>query len=163
MVDCLVCDRIHQIKQGTNPYFIAELETGFAVAGDYQFFKGYTLFLCKLHTPELHQLERSFKLKFLDEMSMVAEAVFKSFNPEILNYEALGNAEPHLHWHIFPRHHDDPNPRGPTWQIDRSVRYSESSKASENELSKHKKAIINALESFPDIQIISRASLNENI
>lgn len=65
MADCLVCDRIDQIRNGENPHFIAELETGYVVAGDHQFFKGYTLFLCKQHVPELHQLDKAFKLKFL--------------------------------------------------------------------------------------------------
>lgn len=157
MADCLICKRIQQIQEGTNPYYIAELETGYVVAGDFQFFKGYTLFLCKLHVPELHQLESSFKLKFLEEMSLVAEAVFKCFKPEILNYEALGNAEPHLHWHLFPRYKDDPHPKGPTWQVDKSLRYSEDFRASEAELSYHKKSILKQLEHFPELNILNKA------
>ena len=62
---CLICERIEQIKGGSNPYFVTELETGYVVLGDFQFFKGYTLLLCKQHVPELHQLERNFRLKFL--------------------------------------------------------------------------------------------------
>ena len=46
---CFICDRINMIKDGTNPYFVKELETGYAVIGDHQHFKGYTLFLCKQH------------------------------------------------------------------------------------------------------------------
>jgi diadenosine tetraphosphate (Ap4A) HIT family hydrolase len=46
---CSVCDRISMIKNGTNKYFVKELETGYVVIGDYQFFKGYTLFICKIH------------------------------------------------------------------------------------------------------------------
>jgi diadenosine tetraphosphate (Ap4A) HIT family hydrolase len=49
-------------------------------------------------------------------MSLVAEAVFRAFTPRKLNYELLGNAVPHLHWHLFPRHSDDPHPRGPVWE-----------------------------------------------
>jgi len=44
---CLICDRIELIKQGRNPHFVKELETGFVVIGDGQYFKGYTLFLAK--------------------------------------------------------------------------------------------------------------------
>ena len=44
---CFICDRIKMIGQGTNPYFVKELETGYVVIGDNQHFKGYTLFLCK--------------------------------------------------------------------------------------------------------------------
>jgi len=53
----MVCGRIKKIIEGSNPYFIAELETGYVVSGDHQFFKGYTLFLCKQHAAELHRLE----------------------------------------------------------------------------------------------------------
>lgn len=44
---CLICERIQMIKEHKNPYFVKELETGYVVLGDYQHFKGYTLFLCK--------------------------------------------------------------------------------------------------------------------
>ena len=72
---CFICDRINMIREGINPYFVRELETGYVVMGDNQHFKGYTLFLCKEHKTELFQLDHSIKMKFLEEMSIVAEAV----------------------------------------------------------------------------------------
>src|SRR5713226_2914345 len=119
--DCLICSRISQIKHQANPYFVAELTTGYVVLGDFQVFRGYTLFLCKQHIPELHLLEPNFRLKFLDEMSLVGQAVFDCFQPKKLNYELLGNSEPHLHWHLFPRHKDDPIPQSPVWLLDKSI------------------------------------------
>ena len=56
-----ICDRIEMIKQGTNPYFVKELETGYVVIGDNQHIKGYTLFLCKEQKTELFQLEYNQK------------------------------------------------------------------------------------------------------
>lgn len=100
---CLICDRIQQIKEGTNPFFVRELETGYVVIGDHQFFEGYTLFLCKEHKTELFHLDEGFRQKYLMEMSMVAEAVAKAFHAEKINYELLGNGDTHLHWHLFPR------------------------------------------------------------
>ncbi len=100
---CLICDRIQQIKNGMNPYFVKELQTGYVVIGDHQHFKGYTLFLCKEHKTELFELEPVFKRLFLEEMSMVAEAVYHAFGAEKMNYELLGNGDTHLHWHLFPR------------------------------------------------------------
>ncbi|MBQ6552176.1 MAG: HIT family protein, partial [Clostridia bacterium] len=61
------------IKNGTNPYFVRELETGYVVIGDHQHFYGYTLFLCKEYKTELHYLDRDFKIKFLEEMAIVQE------------------------------------------------------------------------------------------
>jgi len=155
MGDCLICRRIELIKQRANPYFIAELETGYVVAGDHQFFKGYTLFLCKLHIPELHQLKSNFKLKFLEEMSLVAESVFTVFEPKVLNNEALGNSESHLHWHIFPRYADDPKPNGPIWLIDRSLRYADKYKASARELREHKQSIVEELSNRANVKIMN--------
>jgi diadenosine tetraphosphate (Ap4A) HIT family hydrolase len=48
-------------------------------------------------------------------MAHVAEAVFRAFAPRKLNYELLGNSVSHLHWHIFPRYDNDPNPQWPVW------------------------------------------------
>lgn len=119
---CFICNRIQMIKDGTNPYFVKELKTGYVVIGDHQHFHGYTLFLCKEHKTELHQLEHSTKLKFLEEMSTVAEAVSKAFGAEKMNYELLGNGDSHLHWHLFPRRPGDlgeygHNGKGPVWWL----------------------------------------------
>lgn len=100
---CGVCQTIQETIEGKNRYFVRELETGYVVIGDYQRIKGYTLFLCKVHATEIHFLERSFRETFLNEMSLVAEAVYNAFGPDKLNYELLGQGENvHMHWHIFP-------------------------------------------------------------
>lgn len=105
---CFICDRIEMIKNGSNPYFVKELETGYVVIGDNQHFYGYTLFLYKDHNKtELFQLEIPERNKFLEEMSIVAEAVSNAFGAEKMNYELLGNGEAHLHWHLFPRRKGD--------------------------------------------------------
>jgi diadenosine tetraphosphate (Ap4A) HIT family hydrolase len=49
-------------------------------------------------------------------MAQVAQVVFEAVQPRKLNYEALGNSVPHLHWWLTPRHHDDPRPGGPIWE-----------------------------------------------
>jgi len=114
-MSCLVCDRIALIRKNANPWFVKELETGYVVMGDHQHFRGYTLLLCKEHASELHELAPAFKLKFLEEMSLVAEAVYKAFRPDKLNYELLGMGDAHMHWHIFPRRAGDTPRLGPVW------------------------------------------------
>lgn len=140
---CFICDRIKMIEKGENPYFVKELETGYVVIGDHQHFKGYTLFLCKSHTTELYDLDCDFKLKFLDEMSVVAKAVSSAFNCEKMNYECLGNGETHLHWHLFPRNSGDIEDygnegRGPVWWYPMEKMYDESNKPTESELEEMK-------------------------
>lgn len=67
-------------------------------------------------------------------MSLVAEAVFNAFKPVKMNYELLGNSDSHLHWHLFPRHADDPRPRGPVWLIDKELRNGDSARPTKEEL-----------------------------
>ena len=61
---CLICQRIELIKSGDNPYFVKELETGYVVIGDHQYFEGYTLFLAKEHVTELHHMELQSNFAF---------------------------------------------------------------------------------------------------
>jgi diadenosine tetraphosphate (Ap4A) HIT family hydrolase len=140
---CGICSWIDKIK--TNPdYLIKELSTGYAVLSKYQYkyTKGYTIFLCKQHVNELHDLDDNFKIKFLKEMSQIAEAIFKAFKPDKLNYELLGNTEPHLHWHIFPRYKNDPNFSKPIWVVDKNIRQASSTIISQEEIKQLKNGVI---------------------
>lgn len=143
---CLICDRISMIKNNVNPYFVKELETGYIVIGDNQHFKGYTIFLAKEHKTELWQLEEETKIKFLKEMSLVAEAVSKAFGAEKMNYELLGNGDTHLHWHLFPRKSGDLGSygnrgKGPVWWLPMKEMYSDKNRPSEIELAEMKQKL----------------------
>jgi len=142
---CLICDRIRAINEGRNKFFVAETETGFVVIGDHQFFRGYTLLLYKEHKRELHEVEPKRRGVFLLEMSEVAAAVFRAFRPKKLNYELLGNTDEHLHWHIIPRHRDDPRPHGPVWVIDKAIRTSGDTMPDEAALTKLKASLLREL------------------
>lgn len=122
---CLICERIGLIKQGKNPYFVCEMETGYVVLGDHQRFRGYTLFLCKRHETELHLLPHEYKMKYLEEMSLVAQAVYEVYRPEKMNYELLGNGDTHLHWHLFPRVSGDTPIKDPVWWLPKEEMYND--------------------------------------
>ncbi len=136
---CLICERIQMIKNGTNPYFVCELETGYVVLGDHQRFRGYTLFLCKQHVTELHFLEKAFRQKYLEEMALAAEAVFHVYKPNKMNYELLGNGDSHVHWHLFPRYDGDLGQhghggRGPVWWLPEAEMWDDAYRPSREEL-----------------------------
>jgi len=144
---CLICDRIEMIKKGINPYFVKELETGYVVIGDNQHFRGYTLFLCKEHKTELFELKHNQKIKFLEEMSIVAEAVSNAFCAEKMNYELLGNGDTHIHWHLFPRVSGDlngygNNGKGPVWWYPMDKMYSDDNRPSHEELAEMKAKLL---------------------
>ena len=124
-----ICESLRNIEN--DPYLIMELETGYAILGWYQRFKGYTVFTCKQHVSELHQLEQKFKMKYFEEMSLVAEAVFNVFQPDKMNYELLGNGVSHLHWHLYPRVAGDTPRKGPVWQLPYEELFDETTRPSE--------------------------------
>lgn len=148
---CIVCDRIQMIKNQANPYFVKELDTGYVVLGDNQHFRGYTLFLLKEHIVELFELEETLKVKYLKEMTIVAEAVSKAFDADKMNYECLGNGDAHLHWHLFPRINGDienygNNGKGPVWWYPREKMYADNNILSSEELESMKKSLLKELE-----------------
>ena len=150
---CLICDRIEMIKKGENPYFVKELETGYVVIGDNQHFYGYTLFLYKNHEnkTELFHLRSDEKMKFLEEMSIVAEAVSKSFGAEKMNYELLGMGDAHLHWHLYPRRSGDienygNNGKGPVWWYPMDKMYSDENRPTGNELEEMRRKLLSELD-----------------
>ena len=78
-------------------------------------------------------------MMFLEEISIVAEAVAKAFGAEKMNYELLGNGDTHLHWHLFPRKSGDienfgNNGKGPVWWYPIDKMYSDDNKPSDEEL-----------------------------
>ncbi|MBW3624352.1 MAG: HIT family protein, partial [Armatimonadetes bacterium] len=104
-------------RAGTHPGLLAEMETGYAGLGDSQYFRGYSLLLCKTPATELHELPPDVRRAYLEEMALLAQAVYNVVQPHKLNYECLGNQVPHLHWHVFPRAADEPHPRQPVWTV----------------------------------------------
>lgn len=119
---CLICNRIKKIKNNKNKFFVKELKTGYVVLGDHQTYRGYTLFLCKPHKSELHQLNDQDKDIFLHEMAIVAEATHNAFKPDKMNYELLGNTDEHMHWHLFPRRKEDQKAHTAIWAVNKENR-----------------------------------------
>lgn len=143
---CLICERIGQIERGENPYFVCVLSTGYVVLGDHQRFQGYTLFLCKRHVTELYQLPWGFRTRFLQEMSLVAEAVAAVYRPEKMNYELLGNGDTHLHWHLFPRVSGDTPQPGPVWWLPREEMWNDAYRPSREQLAARTKQLREEIE-----------------
>jgi len=114
---CEICERIRTCKNGTHPGLIAELDSGWAVLGDSQYFRGYSLLLCKTPAADLEELPLALRLRFLEEMAQLSEAVHGAVTPHKMNLESLGNLVPHLHWHVFPRQLAEPTPSSPVWLV----------------------------------------------
>ncbi|GIF13605.1 HIT family protein [Actinoplanes teichomyceticus] len=117
-------DRIGSAVRGHNPTVLARMPGGFAVIGDTQFLPGYCLLLTADPAVErLSDLPRAARTAFLDSMDRLGEAVERacaSLDPAFrrINLEILGNTDPYLHAHIWPRYEWEPPDlrRGPVWR-----------------------------------------------
>ena len=114
-MDCLACERIEQIKHGSNRYFVAELKASYAVLADDQRYVGHSILLLKDHQEHLHKLETEQQSLLSEDLMLAANAVVDVFDPVRINYECLGNGLPHIHWHVIPRYNWDPDPVRPIW------------------------------------------------
>ena len=108
---------IDRIKGGKFPDFIAELNACYVILGDQQFYRGYCVLFAKLHATELYLMPADSARLLSDEMRLVAEAIAAVVKPWKMNYECLGNSEPHVHWHLLPRQSTETDElrRGPIW------------------------------------------------
>jgi diadenosine tetraphosphate (Ap4A) HIT family hydrolase len=112
---CLICDRIEQIREQKNAFFVAELKESYAVLADDQRYVGYTVLLLKDHVEHLHELSQERQLSLFQDVSDVTSAMVAAFDPLRINYECLGNSLAHIHWHVIPRYDWDPDPTRPIW------------------------------------------------
>jgi diadenosine tetraphosphate (Ap4A) HIT family hydrolase len=95
---------------------VRDLPASVAILGHDQFYRGYTVVIAKTHATELYHLADGDLAQYLADMVRVARALDQAFRPRKMNYECLGNTVAHLHWHLFPRYADDPNPKRPIWE-----------------------------------------------
>ena len=125
----LIAERVASARAGTNPYVIAKLHSGWVVIGDVQFLPGYCLLLADPVVPSLNDLSAPARSQYLQDMVLVGDALLKATNSFRINYEILGNSEPELHAHIFPRYMSEAEEKRtkPAWFYDwvNAVRFSQ--------------------------------------
>lgn len=100
--------RVEAARRGENPRVVARMESSWAVMGDNQFLRGYCLLLPDPVVPTLNDLEEPARTRFLLDMARLGDAVLAVTGAARINYEMLGNLEPALHAHVFPRYADEP-------------------------------------------------------
>jgi diadenosine tetraphosphate (Ap4A) HIT family hydrolase len=148
---CGICAMIDRIKASAFPDSIAELKSCYVILGDQQFYRGYCVLFAKLHATELYLMPADAARLLFDEMRVVAEAIAAVVKPWKMNYECLGNSEPHVHWHLLPRYETDEMRHGPIWlrpESERKVPLDEGDRRALIDSIRHQLAI-----RFPDARI----------
>lgn len=111
MTDCPMCRR----WDADSDLRIIELPHSYVILNRDQFFPGYTLLFTKNHATELFHLDRDVRTALMEELTLVAGALYTIYTPDKINYELLGNMVPHIHWHIVPRFASEPLWPRPIW------------------------------------------------
>jgi diadenosine tetraphosphate (Ap4A) HIT family hydrolase len=118
--DTAIHRQVAAARAGAHPRVVARLAAGWVVLGDPQVIRGYCLLLPDPVVPHLNALDREGRLRFLEDMARVGDAVLAVTGAARINYEMLGNLEPALHAHVIPRHGAEPAAlrTKPVWSYD---------------------------------------------
>jgi diadenosine tetraphosphate (Ap4A) HIT family hydrolase len=123
----LIHERVALAQRGHNPTVIGRVASGWAVLGDAQFPRGYSLLLPDPVVGSINELEGAARARFLSDMVAIGDALLAVTDAYRINYEIQGNGDPALHAHIFARYPTEAAERrkGPVWRYDAAVRNSQ--------------------------------------
>lgn len=85
---------------------ICKLETSTLFLFKEQTHKGRVVVAYDRHETELFNLSEEEQAAFIKDVSKAARAVFKTYQPNKMNYGAYGDKMPHLHMHLVPKYED---------------------------------------------------------
>jgi diadenosine tetraphosphate (Ap4A) HIT family hydrolase len=120
----LIQERVELARRGLSPQVICRMQSGWAVLGDAQFIRGYSLLLPDPVVSSINDLIPSDRARFLVDMVAIGDALLAVTDAYRINYEISGNTDPWLHAHIFPRRTSEPEEyrKGPACGYPKSKR-----------------------------------------
>jgi diadenosine tetraphosphate (Ap4A) HIT family hydrolase len=125
-METLIHRQVREAREGKNPAVIGRVRSGWVVLGDSQFIRGYSLLLPDPVVPSLNSLATAERVEFLLDMAALGDALLAVTDTYRINYEILGNGEPALHAHVFPRRASEPDEvrSRPVWSYSETIRHS---------------------------------------
>ncbi len=100
----LIHQRVAEAREGTNPFVVGRLPSGWVVVGDVQPLWGYCLLLPDPVVPTMNHLGQAERAAYCKDMLWIGDVLLEVTGAARMNYETLGNLEPALHTHIIPRY-----------------------------------------------------------
>lgn len=85
------------------------------VQADEPGYPGFCRVIVARHVRESTDLEPAERARLVAGVFAVEEAVRETMGPDKMNVASLGNAVPHVHWHVIPRFRDDAHFPSPVW------------------------------------------------
>ena len=96
-------------RDNEDVFWIADLRVSTLLLFRDQRFRGYCILsFTPWNATSLESLSAAEYRAFLSDLRSASQAIREALRPDHMNYELLGNTNPHLHWHIVPRYKSDP-------------------------------------------------------
>ncbi|MBL8764767.1 MAG: HIT family protein [Phycisphaerae bacterium] len=115
----MTCPLCAELGRDDRLLTVARLGRSRVFLNDKQGCRGWCVLVLNRHVEHLDELTTDEQRAVFGEVAIVARAVREvcrgDLGPPRINYECLGNQVGHVHWHVIPRHADDPDPRNPVW------------------------------------------------
>jgi diadenosine tetraphosphate (Ap4A) HIT family hydrolase len=112
-VGCPQCEqrRVDETEHGVR-YVVGEVADGYLQKSAPT--AGYSVVIFRArHVGAPHEMTRDEHAALWSEVGRVAHAIEWVYRPVHLNFQILGNQDPHVHVHIVPRYDPDPAPSMP--------------------------------------------------
>jgi diadenosine tetraphosphate (Ap4A) HIT family hydrolase len=114
---------VEDAREGELDALVARMPSGWLIMGEKQVVRGYCLLLPDPVVPQLNALSGRTRAQFLQDMALAGDVLLAVTGARRINYEILGNLEPALHVHLFPRYDGEPDAyrTKPVWSYDWSA------------------------------------------
>ena len=118
--DTAIHRMVRACREGRHAACVGALPSGWVVMGERQVLPGYCLLLSDPVVAHLNELGGTGRARFLQDMSLIGDALLAVSGALRINYAMFGNQEPALHAHVFPRFADEaPSQRtAQPWALD---------------------------------------------
>ncbi len=106
--DTAIHRRVARLRDGLDPTLIARMPSGWAVLGEQQFLRGYSLLLPDPVAAHFNALTPAVRAAVMTDAARLGDAILAVTGALRINYAMFGNLEPALHVHVVPRFADEP-------------------------------------------------------
>lgn len=104
-----VSQQVKAARAGVEPALISQVPSGWVVLCTMQYLRGYCILLPDPVVPSLNDLIPERRASYLNDMSIVGDALLEVTGAHRINYAIMGNSDKVLHTHIVPRYLTEPD------------------------------------------------------
>ena len=104
-----VSQQVEAARAGLEPALISQVPSGWVVLCTMQYLRGYCMLLPDPVVLSLNDLIPEQRASYLNDMSIVGDALLEVTGAQRINYAIMGNSDKVLHAHIVPRYLTEPD------------------------------------------------------